>query len=117
MELLDKLEGLVAAGTCQGVAYTDPIKAAQKVASYLRHEEHCDLVICLSHLGWNADGVSDEELIPATRDIDIVLGGHSHTYFERPEVLHNLDGQVVVDNQMGKNARFVGLLNLTLSPR
>lgn len=112
-----KLEGLVAAGTCQGVGYTDPIKAAQKVASYLRHEEHCDLVICLSHLGWNADGVSDEELIPATRDIDIVLGGHSHTYFERPEVLHNLDGQVVVDNQMGKNARFVGLLNLTLSPR
>ena len=54
------------------------------MADYLRNEEHCDLVICLSHLGWNIEGVSDEEFIPATRNIDIVIGGHSHTYFASP---------------------------------
>ena len=112
-----RLEGLVAAHTCEGVAFTDPVKAAQPVADYLRNEEKCDLVVCLSHLGWKVDGVSDEEFIAETQNIDIVLGGHSHTYFERPEVLTNRLGQVVVDNQMGKNGRFIGLLNLTMTER
>ena len=111
-----KLEGLVAAHTCEGVTFTDPIKAAQPIVNHLRNEERCDLVVCLSHLGWKADGVSDEEFIVETQGIDIVLGGHTHTYFERPEVLTNRQGQVVVDNQMGKNGRFVGLLDLTLMP-
>lgn len=109
-----QLEGLVAASTCEGVRYTDPIEAAQPVADYLRNTAHCDLVICVSHLGWNIPGVSDEELIPATRNIDVVIGGHSHTYFRHPEVLQNLDGRDVPDNQMGKNARYVGTLRLTL---
>ena len=109
-----KLEGLVAAATCQGVTFTDPIKAAQPVADYLRKEEHCDLVICLSHLGWKVDGVSDDEFIEGTRNIDVVLGGHSHTYFTRPEVLQNLDGQNVPNHQMGKNGQFIGLLELGL---
>ncbi len=109
-----QLEGLVAAHTCKGVRYIDPIKAAQPVADYLKNKEKCDLVICLSHLGWNVAGISDEELIPATRNIDIVIGGHSHTYFSNPEWLTNLDGTIVPNNQMGKNARFVGTLQLTL---
>jgi len=109
-----QLEGLVAAHTCEGVRFTDPIQAAQSVADYLKNEAHCDLVICLSHLGWNIAGVSDEELIPATRNIDVVIGGHSHTYFAQPEVLNNLDGRPVPDNQMGKNARFVGTLRLQM---
>ncbi len=109
-----QLEGLVAAHTCEGVRYTDPIAAAQPVADYLRNEAHCDLVICLSHLGWQLPGVSDEELIPAIRNIDLVIGGHSHTYFASPQVLENLDGISVPNNQMGKNARYVGTLQLTL---
>ena len=109
-----QLEGLVAAHTCEGVRYTDPIQAAQSVADYLRNEAKCDLIICLSHLGWQIAGVSDEELIPATRNIDIVIGGHSHTYFASPQILKNLDGTAVPDNQMGKNARYVGTLRLTM---
>ena len=109
-----QLEGLVAAHTCEGVRYTDPIAAAQPVADYLKGVEKCDLVICLSHLGWNIAGVSDEELIPATRGIDLVIGGHSHTYFASPQLLHNADGITVPDNQMGKNARFVGTLRLQM---
>ena len=109
-----KLEGLVAAHTCEGVRFNDPIQSVQKVADYLKNTAKCDLVICLSHLGWNIASVSDEELIPATRNIDVVIGGHSHTYFSKPELLQNLDGKTVPNNQMGKNARFVGTLRLTL---
>ena len=109
-----QLEGLVAAHTCEGVRFTDPIAAAQPVADYLRNVEHCDLIVCLSHLGWKAAGVSDEELIPATRNIDVVISGHTHTYFLAPEQLANIDGRIVVDNQMGKNGRFIGTLNITM---
>ena len=110
-----QLEGLVAAHTCEGVRFSDPIATVQPIADYLRTKEHCDLVVCISHLGWQVAGVSDEELIESTRNIDIVIGGHSHTYFRHPEVLQNLDGRTVVDNQMGKNARFIGTLDLKLT--
>lgn len=110
-----KLEGLVSAHTCQGVRFSDPVTAAQPIADYLKNEAKCDLVVCLSHLGWNVAGVSDEEFIPSTRNIDVVIGGHSHTYFVNPELLTNLNGVVVPNNQMGKNARYVGTLRLTLS--
>ena len=112
-----QLEGLVAAHTCEGVRFTDPVQAAQPVADYLKQKEKCDLVICLSHLGWNLASFSDEEFIPATRNIDLVIGGHSHTYFTHPETLQNLDGRTIIDNQMGKNARFVGTLRLKLDKK
>ena len=110
-----QLEGLVAAHTCEGVRFTDPIAAAQPIADYLRNEAKCDLVICLSHLGWQVAGISDEEFIAATRNIDLVLGGHSHTYFTCPQVLQNADKKNVPDNQMGKNGRYVGTLSLKLT--
>jgi len=109
-----ELEGLVSASNCQGVKYTDPIVAAQPVADYLRNEAKCDLVICIAHIGWNVPEVSDEDLISATRNIDLVIGGHSHTFFASPQVRRNLDGRVVPDNQMGKNARYLGTLQLYL---
>lgn len=110
-----QLEGLVAAHTCEGVRFSDPIQTVQSVADYLKQQAHCDLVVCLSHLGWNVAGISDEELIAGTRNIDVVIGGHSHTYFRCPEVLQNADGRTVIDNQMGKNGRYVGTLNLRLT--
>ena len=112
--LSPQLDGLVAAHTCQGVRFIDPVEAAQPVADYLKETERCDLVICLSHLGWDVAGISDEELIPATRNIDIVIGGHSHTYYTNPKFLKNLDGAIVPNNQMGKNAQFVGTLRLLM---
>ena len=110
-----QLEGLVAAHTCEGVRFMDPITTAQPIADYLKNQAGCDLVICLSHLGWMTAGLSDEEFIAGTRNIDLVLGGHSHTYFTNPQVLQNADNKSVPDNQMGKNARYVGTLNLTLT--
>ena len=109
-----KLEGLVSASTCEGVTYRDPVEVAQSVADHLKNDEKCDLVVCLSHLGWDIDEMNDEVFISRTRNIDLVLGGHSHTYFERPRIVENLDGWPVTVNQMGKNGRFVGTLRLTL---
>lgn len=115
--LSPQLEGLVAAENCIGITYLDPIAEANRVASLLRDQEQCDLVICLSHLGWEPglnDDTCDQQLIPQTRGIDIVLGGHSHTYFENPVFLDNLDGVPVPCNQMGKNGQWVGTLRLTI---
>ena len=111
-----QLEGMVASENYAGVVYEDPITAANRVTDILKNREHCDLVVCLSHLGWQIDGIDDSEVIPATRDIDIVLGGHSHTYMEHPEVAKNADGEYVYCNQMGKHGRYVGELSLQMLP-
>lgn len=111
-----QLEGMVASENYAGVIYEDPITAANRVTDILKHREHCDLVVCLSHLGWQIDGIDDSEVIPSTRDIDIVLGGHSHTYMEHPEVVKNADGEYVYCNQMGKHGRYVGELSLQMLP-
>ncbi len=107
-----RMEGLVAQTNFQGVGYTKPIKAAQPVVDYLRQKEHCDVVICLSHLGWLDGEEGDKGFIAGTHGIDVVLGGHSHTYFEHPKYIPNSEGHEVVVNHMGKNARFVGTLEL-----
>lgn len=110
--LSPQMDGLVSAENYKGVKFEDPVSAAERVVGLLRGQEHCDVVICLSHLGWDIEGIDDVEVIPATRDIDVVLGGHSHTYFEHPEIVKNADGKDVICNQMGKNGRYVGVLHL-----
>lgn len=111
-----QLEGMVAADNYKGVVYEDPATAANRVAAHLKQEEHCDLVVCLSHLGWNIDGIDDTKVVPLLHHVDVVLGGHSHTYFEHPVVLQDADGKNVYCNQMGKNGRFVGTLVLDMAP-
>ncbi len=110
------LEGLVQAKNFEGVIFEEPVEAAQRVARILKEDEGCDLVVCLSHLGWQMESCSDEKLVAATRNIDVVLGGHTHTYFEKPEYVKNLDGKEIPVQQMGKNAVYVGQLKVKLSP-
>lgn len=114
--LSPQMDGLVSAENYKGVKFEDPVSAAERVVGLLRGQEHCDVVICLSHLGWDTEGIDDVEVIPATRGIDVVLGGHSHTYFEHPEIVKNADGKDVICNQMGKNGRYVGVLHLHVDP-
>ncbi|MDM8154056.1 metallophosphatase [Bacteroides gallinaceum] len=109
-----QLEGLVAKESYGDVKFEDPVSEAQRIADLLRTQEKCDVVICLSHLGWQGDPYSDVELIENTRGIDVVLGGHSHSYFEVPAYYKNLDGVEVPLQQMGKHAAFVGKMVLTL---
>ena len=110
--LSPELDGLVLAESCAGVKYKDPVKAANDVARLLKEREKCDIVICLSHLGWDIIGLDDNELMPQTRNIDIVLGGHSHTYFEELEYKRNLDGRQVPNDQNGKHGIYVGKITV-----
>lgn len=111
-----RLEGLVVRENFKNVEYSDPIASVAAVAEYLKLEEQCDLIVCLSHLGWDTQELNDQMLIGATRHIDVVLGGHTHTYIEAPIVLANADGAQVSYSQMGKNARFVGVLRVCMEP-
>lgn len=103
-----RLEGLVAQATRGNTRYTDPVEAAQPIIDRLHNEEKCDLVVCLSHLGY-LDGLeSDITFIRKTRGIDVVLGGHSHSYFPQVKYMTNADGQLIPLDHQGKNARFIG---------
>lgn len=77
-----KLDGLVAHENYGQVRFEDPVSEGQRIADLLKEQEQCDLVICLSHLGWKGEPYSDVELIENTRNIDLVIGGHSHSFFE-----------------------------------
>lgn len=109
-----QLEGLVAKESYGDVKFEDPVSEAQRIADLLKTQEKCDLVICLSHLGWKGEPYSDIELIENTKNIDVVLGGHSHSFFESPLYYKNLDGVEIPLQQMGKHAAFVGKMVLTL---
>ena len=75
----------------------------------------CDIVICISHLGWNSNrGEDDQYMIERSRNIDLVLGGHTHTYMPQLEHWNNLDGKPVPVDQNGKSACFVGKMVLDL---
>jgi 5'-nucleotidase len=112
--LSPELKGLVASVNYGDVTFRDPYVEAQRVADILKDKEHCDVVICLSHLGWQGQPNTDEELIAKTRNIDIVLGGHTHHYFEEPVWYNNLDGQPVPLQQMGKHGAFLGQFKVEL---
>lgn len=111
--LAPKMEGLVAEKNCPGVKYLDPGQVATDIATMLKKQEKCDVVICISHLGWNSNrGEDDLYMIPRSRCIDLVLGGHTHTYFEKLYYLNDMDGKPVPIDQNGKHAAFVGKMLL-----
>lgn len=107
-----EMDGLVSKANCQGVTFLDPVAKAQEYADMLRNKEKCDLVVLISHLGWDEGTLSDQYVIANTRGIDLVLGGHSHTYFETLRYVRNLDGKEVPVDQNGKHAAFVGKMTL-----
>ena len=115
--LSPRLEGLVQASRCEGVVYKDPVAAAQAVVDTLRGAERCDVVICLSHLGLlgvDSEVPGDEVLLSATRGIDLLLGGHTHTFLEQPAWLPDADGKQVPVMHTGKNGAYVGRLKMRL---
>ncbi len=98
-----EMNGLVAKNMYGDTQYNDPITNANRIANILRHDENCDLVICLSHLGYKYDNakVSDEGLAKSTMNIDLILGGHTHTFFDAPMTYNNAEGKTVLVNQVG----------------
>lgn len=100
-----ELQGLVDPANYKETVYNDPLKVAQDMARILRHTEKCDLVICLSHLGFMFNNeptkVNDLMLARNTKDIDLIIGGHTHTFLNKPYIEKNIDGKEVLVNQVG----------------
>ena len=113
-----KLEGLVSDYNCEGVRFIDPVIVAQEMADLLKGEKKCDIVICLSHLGWDkVNTLTDGQMMSKTKGIDLVLGGHSHTFFKELKYVKNADGIEVANDQNGKSGIYIGkmIVNLTRS--
>ena len=110
-----KLEGLVQSSKCENIRFVDPATAAQDMVNLLRKEKKCDLVICLSHLGINTiTPPNDNYLIANTSGIDLVLGGHSHTYLKELTYLKNKEGKPTPVLHSGKSGVNVGKVQLTV---
>ncbi|MEC5157218.1 bifunctional metallophosphatase/5'-nucleotidase [Chryseobacterium sp. MP_3.2] len=100
-----QLEGLVGKKSYGETKYLDPIETAQHYADLLKKEKKCDLVICLSHIGFDyrdsPNKVSDKILASKTDNIDLILGGHTHTFLKEPQSFANKGGKNVLVNQVG----------------
>jgi 5'-nucleotidase len=100
-----KLEGLVSPKMYKETEYYNPIEISQDMSRILKEEEQCDLVICLSHLGYynrrNPKTISDLNLAKATKNIDLIIGGHTHTFLPKPTIVKNTDNQNILVNQVG----------------
>ena len=98
-----ELDGLVPKKLYQNTDYQDPISTANHYANLLKQKEKCDLVICLSHLGFKYNGkkISDMTFARQTRNIDLIIGGHTHTFLKKPVKQLNLDKKEVLINQVG----------------
>lgn len=108
--------GLIAERNFAPVRYLDPIASVQHVASELKNRYHCDVIICISHLGTeyaNAQRVSDVQLAKATRYIDVIVGGHTHQIVTN-RYEQNLDGKDVLLTQMGKSGARIGKISLKI---
>ena len=111
------LKELVAGETADRLPEFDLYSTTQKWADYLKNEEKCDLVIALTHLGFtehNPGAITDLMMCAATRNIDLIVGGHSHTFLEKMEYGKNLDGKdipIVTDGCWGE---YIGQLDIVL---
>lgn len=97
------LDGYVEPKNRGTISYIDPVEVADKMHRILKEEQKCDLVICLSHMGYESfsGGDNDVDFAKKTRGIDLIIGGHSHTLLETPDRVLNKDGEEVLINQVG----------------
>lgn len=101
-----ELNGLVDKKNYKETVYNDPVETTQDMVRILKKEQKCDLIICLSHLGYkygkdDSNKISDLKLAEQTKDIDLIIGGHTHTFLDKPTIVTNLDGKEVLVNQVG----------------
>lgn len=98
-----ELNGLVGALNYGKARYVDPLTTALQMESVLKNDHQCDLVICLSHLGLSYENskISDKTLAPQTKYTDLIVGGHTHSFLDKPLILKNADGNPILVNQAG----------------
>ncbi len=112
-----ELDGLVDKRLCEGVIYNDPIKEAERMSSFLRNEKKCNMVICLSHLGYEYDRkkVCDLDLGASVSGIDLIVGGHTHTFLDKPTLIRKSERKTTYINQVGWAGVRLGVLQFTLA--
>jgi 5'-nucleotidase len=113
------LRGLVPDSNFNGIHYNEPIELADKQAEWLKKTGGCDLVVCLSHLGydyptWKAN---DRMLASNSQYIDLIIGGHTHTFLEEPQLVANKIGNSVIINQVGWAGLRLGRIDYFFSSR
>ena len=115
--LCPPLQGLVSTNNYGPLKFLDPVDVTNRMVDVLRNQEKCDVVICLSHLGWEVSEYPDNELIKRTSGIDLILGGHSHTYLKTLGYETDKTGRQVPVDHEGKHGVFVGKIQLTLEKK
>lgn len=114
-----ELDGLVDKKLYKETVYNNPIEVAKDMTRILKEDKKCDLIICLSHLGFKyknePEKVCDILLAQQTKDIDLIIGGHSHTFLDKPVSETNLDGKTVLINQVGCFGINLGRIDFYLS--
>ncbi len=112
-----ELNGLVDKKLYKETVYNNPVEVAQDMSRILKTDKKCDLVICLSHLGYEYQNdnqkVSDIVLARNTRNIDLIIGGHTHIFLPKPTIEKNIDGQEVMINQVGCYGLNLGRIDFT----
>lgn len=100
-----ELNGLVDPAMYKETKYLNPVEIAQEMARILKTNEKCDLIICLSHLGYDyktePNKISDLKLAALTKDIDLIIGGHTHTFLPKPTIVKNSNNENMLVNQVG----------------
>ncbi|MBK9257990.1 MAG: metallophosphatase [Saprospiraceae bacterium] len=109
-----ELNGLVPKALFKDTIYKNPLSEAERVSGILKNDENCDFVICLSHLGYKYDNdkVSDVVLAKSSQFIDLIIGGHTHTFMKEPEKVLNSAGKIVIVNQVGWAGIMLGRLDV-----
>lgn len=112
--LLTDVTSVVNSDIAAVLKYQNPVDVTNKYAAYLKDEKKCDLVICLTHLGYDHEPYTDQMLAPKTRNVDIIVGGHSHTKLKNADRVKNLDGKEVIIVQDWKWGLTAGNLKVNL---
>jgi len=108
------LKGKCMTSNYEGLVYLDPLKTVDARAGWLKKHKKCDVVICLSHLGLEYDNGKPDDVTLAEKssNIDVILGGHTHSFLKEPLKKQNLNGDTVLISQMGKGGVYLGRLDL-----
>lgn len=114
-----ELNGLVDKKLYKETVYNNPIEVAKDITITLKEKEKCDLIICLSHLGFqyknDPNKVCDITLAQKTKDIDLIIGGHTHTFLDKPVIEQNAVNKPVLINQVGCYGINLGRIDFYLS--
>lgn len=111
-------EGLMMDFYAKGLKFKDPLQTAKEMSEFLKIEKKCDMVICLSHLGSDSTEVvvNDFQIAHQTKNIDLILGGHSHSMLENVKT-YNVEGKPVMIAQMAKSGFYLGRIDLVMSKK